>query len=103
MAEAIESELGSRVQRLDSSTRELGYAVAPADLLDCCRVLRDAQALKFEMLMDLTGVDYLSYGRTEWDTASATSTGFSRGVGQGNPEAGDRLAETAYKPAGRFD
>ena len=38
--------------------------------------------LKFEMLMDLAGVDYLDYGRTEWRTNSATETGFSRGVNQ---------------------
>ena len=102
VAEAIESELGSRVQRLDSSTGELGYVVSPADLLACCRVLRDTPGLKYEMLMDLTGVDYLSYGRTEWDTASATSTGFSRGVQRDGTEAGEQIAETAYKPAGRF-
>jgi len=53
--------------------------------------------------MDVSGVDYLSYGRSEWETASATSTGFSRGVSRGNaPEAGERIAETKYEPSGRF-
>jgi len=102
LAEAVESELGSRAQRLESSTRELGYVVSPADLRDCCRILRDTPALKYEMLMDLAGVDYLSYGRTEWDTASATSTGFSRGVQRDGPDEGEQIAETSYKPAGRF-
>jgi NADH-quinone oxidoreductase subunit C len=32
------------------------------------------------MLMDVCGVDYLSYGSAEWTTSSATGTGFSRGV-----------------------
>ena len=44
-----------------------------------CRVLRDTPELKFEMLMDLAGVDFLHYGRDEWQTASATRSGFSRG------------------------
>ncbi len=80
VAETVETRLGERARRLANTAGELGYAVAPADLLDCCRILRDTDGLQFEMLMDLCGVDYLSYGRAEWDTASATSTGFSRGV-----------------------
>ena len=103
LAEVITEQLGERVQPLESSTRELGYALEPVDLLECCRVLRDSEALAFEMLMDLSGVDYLGYGRSEWETSSATSTGFSRGVTRdGGPEFGDRIAETQYDPPGRF-
>ena len=118
IAAAVEARLGDRVQRLDNTAGELGYAVAPGDLLDCCRILRDTEGLQFEMLMDVCGVDYLSYGRAEWDTASATATGFSRGVlgrgdarggdpvargpGSGVPEAGEALAETDYQPPSRF-
>jgi NADH-quinone oxidoreductase subunit C len=35
---------------------------------------------KFEQLMDLCGVDYLSYGEANWETFGATNSGFSRGV-----------------------
>lgn len=102
LAEAIEADLGGRVQRLETTTGELGYAVAPADLVECSRVLRDSEALGFESLMDLSGVDYLSYGRAEWDTSSATTTGFSRGVQGSAADAGERIAETHYHPPGRF-
>lgn len=128
IAEAVEARLGERVQRLENTAGELGYAVAPDDLLDCCRILRDTEGLQFEMLMDVCGVDYLSYGRAEWDTASATATGFSRGVlGRGDSPGGDSawggsapgrmeaggsaanasgagepLAETDYQPPSRF-
>jgi NADH-quinone oxidoreductase subunit C len=44
-----------------------------------CRCLRDEPGLKFEQLVDLTGVDYLQYGRVEWATESASNKGFSRG------------------------
>lgn len=37
---------------------------------------------KFEQLIDLSGVDYLSYGQDQWQTESATERGFSRGVMQ---------------------
>ena len=61
-----------------------------------CRTLRDAPELKFEMLMDLCGVDYLDYGRDEWQTESATDSGFSRGAHRAQPRP--RTCEAA----GRF-
>ena len=103
IAALVEANLGERVQRLENGAGELGYACAPADLVECCRTLRDTEGLQFEMLMDLCGVDYLSYGRAEWETASATTTGFSRGVlDRGDAAAGERLAETNYQPPSRF-
>ena len=103
IAAAVEALLGERMQRLENPAGELGYAIAPADLVDCCRSLRDTEGLQFEMLMDLCGVDYLSYGRAEWETASATATGFSRGVlVRDDPAAGEVLTETEYRPPSRF-
>ena len=67
------------LQRLASLPRELAYEVEPAALLSACRTLRDAPDLRFEMLMDVAGVDYLHYGREDWQTTGATRTGFSRG------------------------
>ncbi|KUJ71836.1 NADH-quinone oxidoreductase subunit C [Thiomicrospira sp. WB1] len=34
----------------------------------------------FDQLIDLCGVDYLSYGQANWETTAVTQTGFSRGV-----------------------
>ncbi|HZX79772.1 MAG TPA: NADH-quinone oxidoreductase subunit C [Lysobacter sp.] len=45
--------------------------------LDTARSLRDE--FGFEQMIDLCGVDYLSYGSDEWDT-SVSSEGYSRGV-----------------------
>ena len=46
--------------------------------------LRDEAEFRFEVLIDVCGVDYLGYGDDEWDTESVTFEGFSRGVeGQG--------------------
>ena len=103
IAATVEAQLGERAQRLENGAGELGYAIAPADLVECCRTLRDTKGLEFEMLMDICGVDYLSYGLAEWETSSATGTGFSRGVmGGGDAAAGERLAETDYEPPARF-
>jgi NADH-quinone oxidoreductase subunit C len=39
------------------------------------------------MLVDVCGVDYLHYGRGEWETYEATATGFERGVDRSFIEA----------------
>ncbi len=76
----IDLRLAGQVRRAPSTTGELTLDVAPADLLEVALVLRDDPELKFEMLMDVCGVDYLEYGRAEWRTFDSTATGFSRGV-----------------------
>jgi NADH-quinone oxidoreductase subunit C len=78
LAGKVDAQLKSGVRRLPSRAEELAYEVDAAALLTVCRTLRDAQELKFEMLMDLAGVDYLQYGRDDWQTESATHSGFSR-------------------------
>ncbi len=104
LAAAIEAKLGARVSRLPTTTGELGFSVAPRDLVEVCRTLRDDASLKFEMLMDVCGVDYQSYGTDEWQTTSATGTGFSRGtLREADPvAAADEEQHARYRPAGRF-
>jgi NADH-quinone oxidoreductase subunit C len=104
LAGAIEAKLKSGIERLPTSTGELGFRVAPESLLEVCRTLRDEPELKFEVLIDICGVDYQAYGKDEWQTSSATGTGFSRGtLRETNPlAAADEEQHVAYVPAGRF-
>jgi NADH-quinone oxidoreductase subunit C len=92
LAARVEAALGSRVKRYASRDEEFAIEVEVADLLEVARILRDEPQLRFEMLMDLAGVDYLDYGRVEWRTAAATASGFSRGVNRAAPHtlAGNR-------------
>jgi NADH-quinone oxidoreductase subunit C len=78
LAQKVDAQLQARVRRLPSLARELAYECDAASLLQVCRTLRDSPELKFEMLMDLAGVDYLHFGRDDWQTESATHSGFSR-------------------------
>lgn len=66
--------------RLRRAHGELTLEVAAADLLAVAEALRDDDGLKFEMLVDACGVDYLEYGVAEWATEASSSEGFSRGV-----------------------
>lgn len=68
---------------IENATVALGEAtieVLPQHLLEFCRVLRDDPAYQFTMLIDVCGIDYLHYGLDDWQTQSATLTGFSRGT-----------------------
>ena len=67
LAAAVEAKLGSKLERLPTSTGELGYRVDAALLVEVCRTLRDEPELKFEMLIDVCGVDYQAYGDGAWE------------------------------------
>lgn len=67
----------------------------PSDkMLSVCKVLRDDPELGFECAMDVCGVDYLAYGVDDWQTESATGTGFDRGVEAGS----EKNSSTWTKP-----
>ena len=78
LALQVEAQVKEGVHRVSALPDELAYEVEPGALLSVCRTLRDVPELRFEMLMDLAGLDYLHYGLDDWQTTSATRSGFSR-------------------------
>ena len=85
------------MRRLPSLAHELAYEVEAAALTAVCRTLRDAEELKFEMLMDLAGVDYLHFGLDDWQTQSATRTGFR--IGRVGPKTAILARRTTWLSA----
>ncbi|MGC1523861.1 MAG: NADH-quinone oxidoreductase subunit C [Steroidobacteraceae bacterium] len=83
LASEVARALPDQLSRVAGHCAELTYEVAAQRLLEAAQGLRDAPGLKFEMCMDVCGVDYLEHGRAEWKTQDATSSGFSRGVARG--------------------
>ncbi len=53
-------------------------------LLKTAKELRDDPAQAYEALIDLCGVDYSEYGKSEWVTTKATGTGFDRAAERKN-------------------
>lgn len=80
LKDAVASQFGDRIVSANVDVDELTIEVTPANLLDVCLELRDADDFQFEILIDVCGVDYLGHGINEWDTAETSSTGYSRGV-----------------------
>jgi NADH-quinone oxidoreductase subunit C len=81
---------------------EVTLDVAAAEWLSAAQALRDE--FGFEQCVDVSGVDYLSYGSDEWDT-DVSSEGFSRGVegkGAGRFAWGEVPNGAANSPERRF-
>lgn len=80
---ALRERLGAKILKHKLEAGQLTIEVGAADITEACLILRDDEALAFNQLTDLCGVDYLSYGKADWETEDTTRTGFSRGVSQG--------------------
>ncbi len=89
IAGRLDEVLGESLRRVPSLSGELCYEVDPSRLVEACVILRDDAGLRFEVLVDVAGIDYLAYGHSEWKTLSATGSGFSRGVDRGTSAAAE--------------
>lgn len=85
LAARIRERFGDAAELLHGAADELTLIVPPADLIGSAVALKDEQGLEFSMLVELAGVDYLTYGMDEWRTLKATESGYSRGVVRGSP------------------
>jgi NADH-quinone oxidoreductase subunit C len=94
VAVRIAASLGGSLVRRESRLGELLYDVAAADLAGAAATLRDDPELRFEVLIDVAGVDYMDYGRSEWRTTASTSSGFGRAASRdaGTVHQGPRFA-----------
>src|SRR3954453_11890435 len=67
----LEEKFGERVRSKKLDVQDPFAVVAPADLVDVCRFLRDEPRLAFDLLNCISGVDYL-----EPDPKKAPKAGF---------------------------
>ena len=77
---------------------EVTLEVSADNLLLVAKALRDEAEFRFEQLSDLCGVDYLTFGVSDWATKETTATGFSRGRDQlqTNTEQTERRFAVVY-------
>ena len=62
-----------------SHINEINIDIDKTALLDFCSFLKDNPKLRMDALVDISGVDYLDYGKNYWNTINSTHDGFSRG------------------------
>ncbi len=76
---AVEAHFGDKLLSSKVALNELTVEIAAQDLLAVLKELRDDDQFLFEQLIDVAGIDYLTYGMDEWSTHEATGAGFERG------------------------
>ncbi len=81
LAASIQKRFGASVDECRVSTGQVTVEIDAGNIRSVCTALRDEEEFAFRQLVDLCGVDYLDYGRADWETSeTATNEGFSRGV-----------------------
>jgi len=66
LCQTLRDVLGERIVKLETALGEVTLEVAAGHYLETARILRDHAGLRFEQLIDLTGVDYSAWGDGAW-------------------------------------
>lgn len=80
LAEKLGEHFGNRLSDCRVAVEEVTIEVPADNLVAVCRELRDEPPFRFEQLIDLCGIDWLSYGTDEWSRGELSESGYSRGV-----------------------
>ncbi|CDZ75938.1 NADH-quinone oxidoreductase subunit C 1 [Legionella massiliensis] len=80
LAEQLNTELGALVTSVSIANEEITVECEVAHIKETLGRLHKHDSFAFDQLIDLCAVDYLLYGEYDWETESATESGFSRGV-----------------------
>ena len=66
LSQNLQKHLGDRIVAMQLALGEVSIDVDIAHYQEVMQLLRDEQELCFEELIDLCGIDYLTYGKTPW-------------------------------------
>ncbi len=83
LAENLREEFEPKGCELKIALGEITMLVPREQLLEIAAQLRDDERFQFSEAIDVCGVDYADYGKSQWVTTGASSTGFGRGVDKG--------------------
>ena len=95
----LEASLGDKLEKQNIAFGELTLEVLAENYLDVAQFLKDDETCCFEQMIDLCGVDYLTYGQAEWDTGGSS---FARGVKREFSFDADEVSETPEFDGKRF-
>ena len=80
LAKAVARHLAERGCETLAAPGELTLVVPDSQWPEVALTLRDHKDFAFSQLIDVCGLDYAAYGKAEWETVAASSTGFGRGA-----------------------
>ena len=71
LSQTLRDVFGERLQSLVVDRGEVTIEVAASDYLRVARQLRDHADLRFEQLIDISGLDYSAYGHEAWKASAS--------------------------------
>lgn len=80
LMEQLRGEFESSIQSLTHHYHEVTLECEVSNLKSLLKHLKENINFSFNELIDICAVDYLYYGKYDWETNAATEHGFSRGV-----------------------
>jgi len=81
LAARLRERFAEQSTRCEVAIGEVTLEVRPECLHEVCAALCGEPVFAFAELIDLAGIDYLEYGRADWETSDmVTGSGYSRGV-----------------------
>lgn len=80
LVDSLNSYFGDQLSQCTVANDEVTIEIDCQYLRDICYTLKHDKPFRFELLLDVCGVDYLYYGSDDWEKESTTRTGYSRGV-----------------------
>jgi NADH-quinone oxidoreductase subunit C len=89
LVDAIDRHFAGSDYHLEFSRGEMTLVTQAEVWHDQALILRDHPDFLFEQLTDVCGVDFATYGQSEWETEAASSTGFGRGAERNQGFAAD--------------
>lgn len=89
--DALTAKLSAQIIASTVAFEELTIDIKAENVTHVCSALRDD--FGFDQLIDVCGADYSHYGFDEWQTNSATNSGFSRGFNAKTHGRGDAIKE----------
>lgn len=103
LRQQLEVRFAGSITAVQEAYGELTLELRADDLFRVCQVLCHDEQFAFEQLIDLCGVDYSDYGKSEWSAdEKVCKGGYSRGVQEGTAgrlKFGDDLpASSAERP-----
>ncbi len=78
LVQAIEAEFNG--ESVVYAHQDITLTCEPSALVSVLSTLKNKKTFQFDQLIDVTAVDYLHYGQSDWETDTATEHGFSRAV-----------------------
>lgn len=73
LSKALAEKFGEKIVKATLSRGELTVEVSPTDYLPIAYALRDEPALRFEQLVDLTGLDYSTFSGQDYPSRFAVA------------------------------